>query len=95
MPGKLEGQVVSISDTGAAITDISLDRLNGIPTDDSVSVSCEGHTTYRLFSCDDEQAAMTFVAIQGTSGFLELCLVGDSVQAFLGIGPGSSVAVKW
>jgi S-adenosylmethionine hydrolase len=95
LAGKIQGKVVSISDRGDAITDIAVDRLHGIPTDESVSIHCEGHATSCIFPADHDQPEMTFLAVQGTSGFLELSLVGDSVKAFLGIGPGSQVMIKW
>jgi hypothetical protein len=95
LAGKLEGRVVSISSRGAAITDIHTDRLSDVPTDESVSITCEGHTTVRLFQPQHNEAPMTLIAILGESGFLEISLVGDDVQKFLGIGPGSPVLVEW
>jgi hypothetical protein len=87
--------VVSISSQGAAVTDIPVDRLQTVPTDDSVSICCEGHATARLFPSDHDEPEMTFLAVLGESGFLELALVGDSVATFLGIRPGSQVSVNW
>ena len=95
MAGKLEGKVVSISEQGTAVTDISVDRLQGIPHDETVAVSSEGHTTVRIFPNDHQQPEMTFLAFQGDSGTLELSLVGDDISKFLGISPGSEVTVKW
>ena len=92
---KLEGKVTNVSESGTAVTDISLDQLTDVPTDDSVSITCEGHTTVRIFPEDHGQPEMTFIAARGKSGYLEISLVGDSVSTFLGIGPGSSVVVKW
>ena len=96
MAGKIQGTVVSISDEGIAITDIAVDQLADVPAeDDSVSISCEGHTTQKIFPVEHGQAEMTFIAAQGKSGFLEISLVGDSVATFLGIKAGSDVTVKW
>lgn len=95
MAGHLSGSVVSISDEGVAVTDISVDQLSEVPTDDSVSITCEGHTTQQIFPVEHGQADMTFIAAQGTSGYLEISLVGDSVATFLGIKVGSDVEVKW
>jgi S-adenosylmethionine hydrolase len=95
LAGKLQGKVVSIGQHGAAITDIAVDRLEGVPVDEQVSIRCEGHVTSCIFPADHDQPEMTFLALRGTSGFLELALVGDSVATFLGIGPGSVVTVKW
>ena len=95
LAGKLEGTVVSISESGSAVTDIAIERLNGIPQDESVSISCEGHSTIRIFPTDHQQPEMTFLAFKGPTGFLELTLVGDDVSIFLGISPGKQVTVKW
>ena len=95
MAGQIEGTVVSISDEGIAITDISVDQLADVPTDDSVAIQCEGHTTQQIFPVEHGQAEMTLIAAQGKSGFLEISLVGDSVATFLGIKTGSDVKVTW
>ena len=95
MSGNIQGQVVAISNDGDAVTDISVDQLKDAPADESVSIQCEGHITNRIFPTDHEQPSMTFLAKQGVSGCLELSLVGDSVQTFLGIQPGSLVTVTW
>jgi S-adenosylmethionine hydrolase len=95
LASKIQGKVVAVSDGGDAITDIANDQLAGVPTDDQVSIHCEGHVTSRIFPAEHGQPEMTFLAVRGRSGYLELTLVGDSVQAFLGIGPGSDVTLKW
>jgi S-adenosylmethionine hydrolase len=92
---KIQGTVVAIDEHGAAITDIAVERLASVPTDDQVSIRCEGHVTSCIFPAEHDQPEMTFLAVRGRSGFLELMLVGDSVASFLGIGPGSSVTLHW
>jgi S-adenosylmethionine hydrolase len=87
--------VVSIDEQGAAITDIANERLASVPTDEQVTIRCEGHVTSCIFPAEHHQPDMTFLAVCGRSGFLELMLVGDSVASFLGIGPGSTVTVHW
>lgn len=95
MGGKIKGKVVSINDDGDAITDISVDQLDGVPVDQSVSIHCEGHVTSCIFPNEHGQPEMTFLARQGSEGCLELLLVGDSANRFLGIAPGSDVLIKW
>ena len=41
--GSLKGIVVSITDAGDAVTDISIDQLAEVPTDDRVSITCDGY----------------------------------------------------
>jgi len=93
--GSIQGTVISITEDGDAVTDIAVDRLDGVPTDNRVSIHCDGHVTSRIFPADHQQPEMTFLAIQGESGFLELLLVGDSASAFLGFRSGSEVTIKW
>lgn len=91
----IQGKVVSINDSGAAVTDIAVRQLEGVPLDEQVSIRCEGHITTCIFAADHGQPEMTLLAMQGSSGFLEIALVGDSVATFLGIAPGSDVVVSW
>jgi S-adenosylmethionine hydrolase len=92
---EIKGKVVSISENGQAITNIGIDRLTGVPQDEQVSIACDGHSTSCIFPAEHGQPEMTFLAVRGSSGFLELALVGDDLQAFLGICPGSEVTVRW
>ena len=95
LAGKIQGHVVAISESGDAITEIQVDRLRDVPTDERVSISCDGHQTSCLFPADHQQPPMTFLAVLGTDGYLQLRLVGDSASAFLGFRPGSQVTIRW
>ena len=95
MASKIQGKVVSTNDAGDLVTDISVDQLNDVPTDESVSVKCDGHVTQCIMPADHQQAQLTFIAVKGTSGFLELSLVGEDASKFLGVRVGADVVVKW
>ena len=95
MAGKIQGHVVAISESGDAITDVATAKLRDVPTDERVSIACEGHVTSCLFPADHQQPTMMFLAVLATDGYLHLQLVGDSVSAFLGIRPGSLVIIRW
>jgi hypothetical protein len=84
-----------MSPEGHAVTDISVAQLLDAPTDDRVSVHCDGHVTQGIFPTDHCQPEMTFLALCGKSGQLELVLVGDDIGQFLGIAPGSQVELRW
>ena len=92
---KLAGKIVSVSTAGDAITDIAVADLTTIPHDDRVRIHCEGHMTAGIFPPDHSEPEMTFLAVAGASGFLELTLVGDSATKFLGIQPGHAVSLTW
>ena len=93
--GRIEGTVVSISETGSLVTDIMADQLKDAPTDESVAIACDGHETNGIFSADHDQPETTFLALIGASGKLELEIVGLSASAMLGIRGGERVVVTW
>jgi hypothetical protein len=77
------------------VTDIAVDRLRDAPRDESVSTTCDEHFTVGLYTPDHTEAPMTFIALLAPSGFLELCLVGDSAVMMLGVRAGEKVVVSW
>jgi S-adenosylmethionine hydrolase len=93
--GKLEGTIVSVGDTGNLISDIPVARLDGVPTDERTTVSCDEHQTIGLFPPEHDQPQMTLIALLGSSGFLELSLVGDSARSMLGVREGEKIVVQW
>jgi S-adenosylmethionine hydrolase len=95
MPGRIAGKIVSVTDAGDLVTDISVAQLADVPRDDRTTVSCDEHQTVGLFALDHQEPPMTLLAVLGTSGFLELVIVGDSARMMLGIRPGQAVTVEW
>jgi S-adenosylmethionine hydrolase len=96
MPGKIKGTVRSIDSFGNLVTDIPADKLADVPTDpEKVRVQCDEHETQGLFKTYGDQPQMTLVAIIGSSGYLELAIVGDSAAMMLGVRAGTPVAVVW
>ena len=95
MPGKLEGTVVAYGPTGNLVTDIANDRLEGVPQGQSATVICDEHETVGIYPADHREADCTLMAILGTSGFLELTIVGESAKAMLGVPLREKVVVKW
>ncbi|MGC3972018.1 MAG: SAM-dependent chlorinase/fluorinase [Pirellulales bacterium] len=96
MPGKITGSVRSIDSFGNLVTDIPADKLADVPTDpDRVRVQCDEHETQGLFRTYGDQPQMTLVALIGSSGYLELAIVGDSAAMMLGVRAGAPVAVVW
>lgn len=95
MPGKIEGKVVSYSEAGNLVTDISADRLRTVPRDTSLSVTCDEHQTVGLFAPDHQEPEMTLLAQVTDGGCLELVIVGDSAKIMLGVKIGQPVTVQW
>lgn len=95
VPGKIEGSITSIDTFGNLITDITDKMLADTPTDISVEIMCDEHETRGIFKTYGDQPEMTLMALIGSSGNLELAIVGDSAKIMLGVGVGIPVVVKW
>ena len=95
MAGKLLGEVVLVDDAGNLITDITVDQLDGVPRDERVTVTCDGHQTLGIFPTDHDQPDMTLLAYLNEQNQLSLGIVGESAEAFLGIRKGCAVVVSW
>lgn len=95
MAGKVEGKIVAFTEQGNAVTDIAVESLAAAPRDTSVAIRCDEHETAGLFTADHSEPEMTLLALLGSSGFLELTIVGDSAKIMLGVRVGDAVKVKW
>lgn len=95
MPRIVEGKVVSISESGNLVTDIPCAALAESPRDGGVAIRCDEHETVGLFSAGHSEPEMSFLALLGEGGFLELTIVGDSAKIMLGVRAGERVTVQW
>ena len=95
MANKIDGEVVSISDTGGLVTDLDDGKLNGVPRDETVTISVGGHKTIGIYPEDHDQPESTLIAILPDNGSLRIELTGISVSEMLGLNVGESVAVEW
>lgn len=95
MANRIEGKVVAVDSFGNLITNISREKLSGVPTDESVTVRCDEHETQGIFATYGEQPPMTLVALVGSNDHLEIAIVEDSATIMLGVGVGAPVEVRW
>lgn len=95
VPGEITGRVVSVDSFGNLITDIDSGQLTDVPTDERLQVLCDEHETRGLFRTYSDQPEMTLIALVGSSGKLELAIVGDSAKIMLGVGAGVPVTLRW
>ena len=95
VPGMIQGAVRTVDSFGNLVTDIPADKLRDAPQDDSVRIECDEHETQGIFRTYGEQPPMTLLALIGSSGFLEIAIVGDSAAMMLGVQPGAKVTVRW
>ncbi len=92
---KIRGEVLSIDSFGNLITNIPYELLAGQPNDDRVCVVCSIYETFGIYQTYGAQAPGMLVALIGSSGRLELAIVGDNAAARLGVSIGTPVVVAW
>jgi len=95
MPLRLEGEVIEIDSFGNLITNVTGEMLAGRPTDERACVICSIYETWGVYRAYGDQFEGSFVALIGSSGRLELALVGDNAAERLGIQRGAKVIVTW
>ncbi len=89
------GTVESIGATGQLVTDIRNDALTDAGPGESVTVKFAEHETVGVYPQDHGQPTATLVASLGTSGCLEIEIVGISISEMLGIKAGVPVSVSF
>ena len=94
MANRIDGLVVSISETGGLVSDIDVKKLTGVPRDESVSVQVGGHKTIGIFGEQHGQPESTLIAILSDSGALRIELTGISISEMLGLKVGEKVVVQ-
>jgi S-adenosylmethionine hydrolase len=92
---KIEGTVRSIDSFGNLVTDIPADALTNVPRGEQTIITCDEHETHGIFNTYEDQPASTLIALVGSSGQLELAIVGDSAKIMLGVTVGTPVVVTW
>lgn len=92
---KIEGAVQSIDSFGNLITNITSAALADVPRGEEVAIVCDEHETRGIFNTYGDQPEMTLIALVGSSGHLELAIVGDSAAMMLGVRAGAPVTVTW
>ncbi len=95
MAGKIQGSVVSVTASGSLVTDITADQLREAPRDERTQVRCDEHFTQGIFPPTHGEPEMTFLAVLGNSGPLQLEIVGENASLMLGIRVGQRVTVEW
>jgi S-adenosylmethionine hydrolase len=92
---RIEGSIEEIDSFGNLITNITSEMLEGRPTDERVCIVCNIYETYGIYQTYAEQPPGTLIALVGSTGRLELAVVGENAARRLGIQPGMPVVVAW
>jgi hypothetical protein len=91
----IDGEVIEVDSFGNLITNITRDMLQGVPTDESVTITCDEHQTHGIFATYSDQPPMTLVALIGSGDRLELAIVDENASIMLGVKTGAAVQVTW
>ncbi len=92
---RIDGVVLRVDSFGNLITNITGDLLVGRPTDNRACVVCNIFETFGIFQTYADQPAGTLIALVGSSGRLELAVVGANAADLLGIRAGERVTIGW
>jgi S-adenosylmethionine hydrolase len=92
---RIVGAVLEIDSFGNLITNITDEMLIGRPTDTRACTICNIYETWGIYNTYAMQPQGTLVALVGSSGRLELSVVGDNAAARLGVQIGEPVTVAW
>lgn len=95
MSTSIEGSVAEIGDRGQLVCDITADQLTDVPRDENTTIKFGDHVTQGLFAAEHGQPDATMVAFIGSSGCLEIEIVGISLSEMLGIKVGEKISVNW
>ncbi len=92
---RITGEVIEVDSFGNVVTNITREMLAGVPTDESVTVTCDEHATQGVFQTYSDQPAMTLIAVVGSGERLELAIVDDNASRMLGVSVGAPVVISW
>lgn len=92
---RIEGSVLQIDAFGNVISDITWQDLTAREPPDAVSVVCGGEAVTGLVRTYADRPPETLVALVGSSGRLEVAVVGGSAARRLAVRIGDPVVVTW
>ena len=91
----IEGCVQSLNDAGDLVTDISNQQCTEIDPLDQAKVAVGGHETIGIYPTDHNEPESTLIAVQGTSGHIEVGITGMNMSQMLGLAVGEKVKITW
>jgi len=92
---RIVGSVISVDSFGNLISNIDLRVLADVNDLASVAVTCGGKTTDGIVETYGRRAPDSLIALLGSSGKLEVAIVGGSAAQLLGAAIGDTVTVVW
>ncbi len=92
---RISGEVIEVDSFGNLVTNITREQLAGVPTGESVTITCDEHVTQGIFQTYSDQPPMTLIALVGSGDKLELAIVNENASMMLGVTVGATVTVAW
>jgi S-adenosylmethionine hydrolase len=92
---RIRGVVEGVDSFGNLSTNITADMFGARPTDERVVIVCGIYETWGIYRTYSELPLGTLVALVGSTGHLELAVVGDNAAERLGLQVGTPVVVAW
>ena len=94
-PGRIDGEILDVDSFGNLITNVEAEMLARAPDPRHVRVQLGEHNVEGIASTYGDRPQGTLTALVGSTGRLELAVVGGSAAKRLGVGVGHPVAVRW
>jgi S-adenosylmethionine hydrolase len=94
-PGRIDGEILDVDSFGNLITNIEAEMLATVPDPRHVRVQLGEHEVEGVVSTYGDRPQGALTALVGSSGRLELAVVGGSAAKALGVGVSHPVAVRW
>lgn len=92
-PGQIDGQILMIDSFGNLITNVTVDMLLELPYGERTRVTIREEQIAGIFRTYGDRPAGTLVALVGSSGRLEVAIVGGSAAVTLRAGVGTPVTI--
>lgn len=94
-PGQIEGEVLDVDSFGNLTTNVDAELLAAIPRKRHAWVELAEQTTRGIRSTYGEASSDALIAVVGSTGRLELAIVGGNAAETLGAAVGTPVRVRW
>jgi S-adenosylmethionine hydrolase len=94
-PGKIEGEILDVDSFGNLVTNIEAEMLAAIPDKQQASVDLGKQKTEGIRFTYGDAPPGSLVALVGSSGRLELAIVGGGAAEQLDVGIGAPVILNW
>jgi hypothetical protein len=91
----IRGAVRMIDSFGNVISNIRGDTLKSMPLDVTATICCGGQTVAGFANVYADASDGQLIALIGSSGYVELAVVGGSAAARSGVGPGEPFTLDY